>query len=202
MGIWFIDNNGNETLLKSTMGENQMKFTIRQCRMYPKRGWYIVVNEKRREKISRFVWKDLELHIGTGYGITGYTPDGYAPGYYNSEIKAENYLRLFKEKHNMAENIEITVKVNGVATPLHEISKQTLLTVRENSKSEKIPVVRVGNYGSSRRLVLKVPSGIGQYEGKMIAINLETENIVDSWTFSEDNKYRGTLYYRDIQVIS
>lgn len=75
----------------------------------------------------------------------------------------------------MVDNIEITVKVNGIKTPLYQISEQTLLTVRENSKPKEIPVARITNnpYGDGR-LILRVPKNIDVFvKSEFIVIDLK-----------------------------
>lgn len=165
--------------------KNQMRFIIRQknCkRGHSKRGWYIRALKDDRY-VAWFVWRDLELHIDADY--------------YNCKKLAEDYLRLFKEKHNMADRIEIDVKVNGKDVPLHEISEQTLLTVRENSKPKEIPVARVAEANGYRYLLLKVPSCIEKHKGKVIAINLKGGYINGSWTLEHEQKQQNDKTYPD-----
>lgn len=100
--------------------------------------------------------------------------------------------------NNMADQIEITVKVNDVETPLHKISKQTLLTVRENSKPKEVPFVRI----SDTRLILRVPPDISRFEGKVIAISLYNGRITDSWFLERDNEWDGVPYYTNVRTIS
>lgn len=181
--------------------KNQMQFTIRQSINNPERGWYIVVNESKRGR-SQFVWKDSELHVGTGWNSDCRTT-GDGMGYYYNKETAECYLQKFKEKHNM-ENIEITVKVNGVATPLHKISEQTLLTVRENSKPKEVPVARVGDfphYPYEKRLLLKVPDNINEYKNYVVAIDLKSGKIVGSKSIDSDEAMLAN-FYDNVQTIS
>jgi hypothetical protein len=71
------------------------------------------------------------------------------------------------------DNIEINVKVNGVATPLHGISEETLLKIREASKPEPVPVFQVCNWeknGIQPRLVFKVTERIANEVGKYVVL--------------------------------
>ena len=76
MGIWCIDDRGNEYLLKSTM-RNQMQFIIYEN---PECGWYVYnnVNDKYLHKNLKF----YDSIYGSNYGC------GSAPGYYDSKRKA------------------------------------------------------------------------------------------------------------------
>lgn len=134
-----------------------MKFEIEHTEF----GWYVSPTD-RIDGEFYYLWKtDLELHIGN----TGYTKYGKdAPGYYRTKEVAEYHLRKFKEKHSMIQdNLEINVKLNGVDTPLHKISEQTLLNIREASKPKSVPVFQVAKwdfYEELPRFVLKVTGQI------------------------------------------
>jgi hypothetical protein len=137
-----------------------VKFDIRRGICFPNRGWCILVDEPRQNDISMFVWKDLEIHNGTGFNLAEHdgTRPGQAPGYYSSKLQAEVNLETFKEKHSMKEDkLTINVKLNGVDTPLHEISEETLLRIREASKPKPVPVFQVCDYTkNNQRLVFRV----------------------------------------------
>lgn len=122
---------------------SQMEFVIVKHEF----GWYISPISKI-DGGYYYLWKDLALHrnnVGYKYGDRF----GTAIGYYRSERIAKITLQAFKEKHNMAitsygrasksDNLEINVKLNGVDTPLHEISEETLLNLREASKPKPVP---------------------------------------------------------------
>lgn len=131
--------------------------------------WFIALGD------WKYLWKDLKIHTGTfKRGNRPVAED--APGYYSSEGLAKEFLRLFKEKHNMADQVEINVKVNGVETPLHKISEQTLLTVRENSKPKEVPAFQVCDcrYGS-KRLIFKVSEKIAKLVGQYVALGPDGE---------------------------
>lgn len=149
---------------------NELKFTIRQCRHWPERGWYIITDTGAKYHGEQFVWRDLELHKGTGLKLEHYKT-GQAPGYYHCEAEAHMYLREFKEKHNMNDNLEINVKLNGVPTPLHEISEETLLVIREASKLKPVPVFQVCDSFDTQRLIFKVTKEIANCVGKYIAVD-------------------------------
>lgn len=144
-----------ERYLKAYEVKN-MKFVIK---WYPD-GW-IVLPTKKIDGEWYYLHKNLELHRGT-VGYKCGMKFGKAPGYYHTENYAKMILRKFKEKHNMTQdNLEINVKLNGVSTPLHEISEQTLLNLREASKPKAVPALQVcdcnGRFGNgSQRLVLRV----------------------------------------------
>ena len=153
-----------------------MKFIVRQCRHWPERGWYIITDTGAGYRKERFVWRDLELHEGTGFGAINYNVCG-APGYYNSRCSANYFLKLFKEKQNMAEKIEVHLTVNDVVTPLHEISKETMLKIREASKPKPIPAFQVAESAlSGPRLIFKVTEDIANRIGEYVG--LESDGIV------------------------
>ena len=149
-----------------------MEFIVRQSSRNPERGWYIITREKY--KPSLFVHKDLELYTDIGWWGYGC---GQTPGYYHTEIEAECYLRLFKEKYNMAKKIEIEVRINGVATSLREISEETLLKIRESSrpeppvKAKPVPVFQVADCKhGGKRLILRVTEDIADRVGSYVGL--------------------------------
>lgn len=136
-----------------------MKFRIKKNKWWdaPHYGyWYIVTNERPDE---RYLWRDLELHSSC-----------LGDGYFGTKQEAEECLRKYKEKNKM-NNIEINVKVNGQNTPLHEISEQTLLAIREASKPK--PVFQVCQYGTEylSRLIFKLPNNVGEFAGQYVAMD-------------------------------
>lgn len=102
--------------------------------------------------------------------------------------------KIVEEKHKMADKIEIDVRVNGVVTPLHKISEQTLLMVRENSKPKKIPVARVAAYLGAGRLILKVPENINNYKNEIVVIDLKYGCIANHWSLDRDFNRINALY--------
>ncbi len=156
---------------------SQMRFIVRQCRHWPERGWYIITDTGARYRGERFVWRDLELHGTTGFEeICG--KYGVAPGYYVNEYQAKIHLHYFKEKHNMTQDkLVINVKVNGIDTPLHEISEQTLLRIREASKPKPVPVFQVCDFWAGNRLIIKLPKDkdFGKYSDKYVSLWLNTD---------------------------
>lgn len=124
-----------------------------------------------------------------------------------SEIIAELWkFSDKKEKSNMNDNIEITVKVNGVVTPLHQISELTLSKIREASKSKEIPVARIVNFHDSKRLILKVSDSIKERinnGAEVIAIDLIDGGVVGHWSLADDSHpCYGANFYDNIQTIS
>jgi hypothetical protein len=65
------------------------KFEIKRHQSFPG-NWYIRLVDGNN---VTFLWKDLQLHVGTGY--TEYCHTGSVPGYYDSEEEAERYLRTY-----------------------------------------------------------------------------------------------------------
>lgn len=184
----------NISKLIGKLKEKQMKFIIRRNT----RGWYIRALKDDRYA-AWFVWKDLEFHIDRGYVSSKHKISYSAPGYYPTEISAIMFLNKFKEKYNMADKIEITVKVNGVATPLHKISEQSLLTVRENSKPREVPVARVADY-CGRRLILRLPKDTDKYIGQIVVLDINDGHIVNHWYPSEEQEY--VELYNNVKTIS
>ena len=145
-----------------------MKFIVRQSGVHLGRGWYIRALKDDRYA-AWFVGPTLELLIG--------------PKYYHTEDYAKMILRQFKEKYNMAENkMVISVKVNGVDTPLHEISEETLLKIREASKPKPVPVFQVADcsYDGKKRLIIKLPKdmSLGQYSDGYISFKVKSDGTV------------------------
>lgn len=109
---------------------------------------------------------------------------------------------IFKEKSNM-NNIEITVKVNGIETPLHQISELTLSKIREASKPKEIPVARTANhpnYSSGRRLILRMPKNIKVFiDAEIIVIDLENGFIQNNYDYNETKKPED--HYTNIQTV-
>ena len=133
--------------------------------------WYI------SDGSDNHLHKDLKIHSGTGYFAANHNPKR-AQGYYKSKEEAKFYLKLFKEKNNMAEKIEVHLTVNDVVTPLHEISKGTLLKIREASKPKPVPAIQVAKttVGGLPRLIFKVTEDIANRVGKYVG--LEPNGIV------------------------
>lgn len=138
---------------------SQMEFVIKRSQHGKCNRWYIVVHDANYYDSGFFpcLHKDLEIHPGTAYCNPHYSKDA---GYYRSERIAKITLQAFKEKYNMAQdNLEINVKLNGVDTPLHEISEQTLLNLREVSKPKPVPVFQVCTWtlhNRQSRFILKI----------------------------------------------
>lgn len=153
----------------------QMNFQICQGIIHPERGWFIISNEKYKQPL--FIWLDLELHKTTGWGAINHyptSPPGTAPGYYGSQSQAEHFLKLFKEKHTMIENnIKINVESNGKPLPLHELSVESILAIREASKPKPkpVPVFQVANFLGGSRLIFKVTKNIASYVGNYVALD-------------------------------
>ena len=165
-----------EAYLKAYLDKKEkhnMTFTIRQSICNPERGWYILVDTEEVRRPKLFVHKDLKLHGSTGWNFDCKNT-GDASGYYKSEKIAAAYLMLFKKRgRSMTENIEITVKVNGVETPLHQISELTLSKIREASKPKEVPIFQVCNCGQygDKRLIFKVPENIAELVGQYVALD-------------------------------
>lgn len=141
---------------------SQMNFGVYQGIVHPERGWFIATNVKY--KPPRYVWLDLELHNTIGY--------------YVNELSANITLERFKEKHMIKDNLEINVKLNGVDTPLHEISEQTLLRIREASKPKLVPVFQVCEArGNGSRLILKVTEQMAECAGQYVILNENGELV-------------------------
>lgn len=87
------------------------------------------------------------------------------------EKEAENYLQLFREKNNMNNSVVINVEINGKKVPLHQISEQTLLTIRENSKPKPVPAFQVCDAYGTKRLVLKLPDNMQHYTGQYVSFD-------------------------------
>lgn len=157
---------------------SQMKFIVRQCQQWPERGWYIVTDTGAGYWKEQFVWKDLQLHEGTGYDDYSSCIGG-APGYYRNLHQAKTVLKQFKEKHNMTEDkLVISVKVNGVDTPLHEISEQTLLKIREASKPKPVPVFQVCDWTfTQQRLIFKVSQEMADNVGRYILLTEDGKKV-------------------------
>lgn len=138
---------------------DQMQYEIKRSVQNPYRGWYIIVSVNDPGKPKLFIHKDLELHRGTGWDDAKHSSMGDAPGYYCSERHAALTLYTFKKGHNMTDKIEISVKMNGKDVPLHEVSEQTLLGIREASKPKLVPVFQVCDWSRNdkrRRLILRI----------------------------------------------
>lgn len=142
---------------------SQMKFIIRKCRQWPERGWYILAdnNPVKYHHIAWFVWHDLQLHVGTGYNDYNSCIGG-APGYYVNQESAIHTLAEFKEKHMGFKNAENTIKINvesnGKPLPLHELSVESILKIREASKPKPVPVFQVCEKAGKKYLLLKLPA--------------------------------------------
>ena len=179
--------------------ENQMQFTIYEN---PEYGWYICVNDGTHKNYLR---KDLKIHDGTDeFKNLFFTTYGSASGYYPSRGIAEIYLQTYlnRRRNKMNDNIEITVKVNDVETPLHEISEQTLLTVRKNSKPKEIPVARIAStpHDNRRRLILRVPKNIDVFaKSKFIVIDLKNGSIQNNYEYGETREPKD--YYKNVVTI-
>lgn len=114
------------------------------------------------------------------------------------EMGIDGKITFYEKEIKMTDKIEITVKVNGVETPLHKVSEQTLLNIRENSKPKEVPVARTADF-IGRRLILRVPENISNFmKADIIVIDLDYGHIVNHWNL---NKKTPTLY-ENIQVIS
>lgn len=175
---------------------DEMKFKV----SWFSSGWIISPVEKINDEYY-YVWKDLELHrASVGYDNKKHHQFGSAPGYYVSEKSAKYHLKSFKEKHNMADQVEITVKVNGVATPLHKISEQTLLTVRENSKPEEVPAFRICKAdGVWPRLIVRLPADIHRHAGQFVMFDAKGNIINSGGKHSHDHySYMRELRLNDI----
>lgn len=73
--------------------------------------------------------------------------------------------------------------VNGVTKPLHEISVETLLSIREASKPKPVPAIAIGTAFGMTRLIVKVPMSVrgGEFlvvDGKGRWQNSGNENMV------------------------
>ena len=123
--------------------------------------FYIVPAEQ--ECPGKYLHHNLKLYCYAG-----------SQGHWKSLIEANRALRqYYKEKHNMAEdNLVISVKLNDIVTPLHEISEETLLKIREASKPKLVPAFQVCEtpFGD-KRLVLKVTGKMAKYSGKYICLD-------------------------------
>jgi len=120
----------------------------------------------------------------------------------------------------MEDSLEINVKLNGVDTPLHKISEQTLLKIlkilkiREASKPEPVPAFQVCdcNYNcqfppTCKRLVLKVTPGLviatNKYiEGGFVFLDEDGHVTGDGETIGDANNPDGTMYgnFRELQL--
>lgn len=108
-----------------------------------------------------------------------------------------------KERYNMNDLIEITVKVNGVETPLYKISEQTLLTIRENSKPKEIPVARMADFennNNNRRLILRMPHNIKNFKNQVVVIDLKSNHIQNWWSLNNDSQFIDC--YENVRTIS
>lgn len=115
---------------------------------------YYIVPEGQ-ECPAQYLHKDLKLYCYSG-----------TKGEWKSLIKANRTLRQFKEKHmgfkSAEDKLVISVKLNGVNTPLHEINEETLLRIREASKPKPVPAFQMCNYGCRKRLVFKATSDLAE----------------------------------------
>lgn len=103
----------------------------------------------------------------------------------------------------MAEQVEITVKVNGEIVPLSTISTETFEKIKKENKPKKVPVARIGNYPDEpkdKRLILRLPKNIHIFEGKVVAIDLDSGVVYGNWNLDEDDSY-GANSYENVRVI-
>jgi len=160
--------------------EKHLVFLIKQSQTRSGK-WYIVAEDVNYYKTTFFpcLHKDLEIHPGTAYCNSHYDKDA---GYYNSVIEAKITLKQFKEKHNMANKIEVEVRINGIPTSLHEISEQTLLVIREASKSKPVPVFHIAeSHSDEPRLIFKVTQEIADNVGRFVCVDKCSKVVYDSF---------------------
>lgn len=174
-------------MLDTILGEYNMKkedFEI-MCNDTHNCGWYI-------KDSSDYLWKDLQIHRGTGFTTGSKWNWGEAPGYYPSEKIAEEYLNLYLEKQKM-ETIEINVKVNGKEVPLDSISTETFEKVKKAASKPEYEGVLVGNrWNNSPRVFFAVTDEICGQNGRVVV--LDERGVVVNYedTF---NKLLNSSYY-------
>ena len=126
------------------------------CKSFSDCGWYIALKANSN---SDFLWKDLEVHDGTGY-LTG--PDwewGGAPGYYPTRENAEIYLEIY-----------LIVQSKLGAAKL-EAEKLAAAEEAEQSKPEYSGVYTCRFGDTVDRVIFRVTDKICQRKGSVVVLN-------------------------------
>ena len=77
-----------------------------------------------------------------------------------------------------ANNIDVNVKINGIDTPLHKISEETLLELREASKLKPVPVFQVVDTAfDGSRLIFKVTQNIAKWIDQYVCVDEDGEVV-------------------------